>query len=295
MLDIVIVNYKAKFFLTKCLNSLVPALKNLDYILYIVENGSGDNLKDLQKIIPFNLIDSKTNLGFAKANNIALKKCKSKYILLLNPDTIVTEDCIKGMLTYMQDNNEVGLSTCYLQLKKTKKLDPASHRGFPTAWNSFTYYSGLSKLFPKSKVFSGYQMTYKDIKKVHSIDSPSGAFFLTTKKVLDKVGILDEQFFMYAEDIDLAKRIKNADYKVMFNPNYRAYHYKGISSGIKKDTQKSSKSTSKEKAKMTTSFYDTMALFYKKHYDKENNKLLNFLVYKAINFKKQIALKKLTV
>lgn len=302
-LSVVIINYKSKDFLKKCLKSLKESEEELKkrkytYEVIVVENGSGDNLKPLKKqkgLAKFKLIESKKNLGFSKGNNLGIKESVGRYVLLLNPDTVLEPNTLAGMIKFMDENPDVGLSTCYVELVKTGEIDWASHRGFPTPWASFTYYSKLSKIFPKSKLFGQYHQTWKDLKTIHEIDSPVGAFYMLRRRVLDQVGLLDEDYFMYAEDLDLAYRIKKAGYKVMYNPTYKIYHYKGISSGIKNATAKVSKNTLESRKKITTYFYDTMTLFYKKHYAKKYPFILNWLVYLGIYLKKQISLKTLKV
>ncbi len=302
-LSVVILNYKSKDFLKKCLTSLEKACKHLKkngftYEVIVVENASGDDLKPLKKqkkLVTFKLIENKKNLGFSKGNNIGIKASKGRYVLLLNPDTVVEENTLTGMIKFMDNNPNVGLSTCYVELVKTGEIDWASHRGFPTPWASFTYYSKLSKIFPKTKLFGQYHQTWKDLNTIHEIDSPVGAFYLIRRRVLNQVGLLDEDYFMYAEDLDLAFRIKKAGYKVMYNPKFKIYHYKGVSSGIKKHTLKDSKNTLKNRKIITSYFYDTMIIFYKKHYAKKYPFFINWLVYFGIFLKKQISLRTLKV
>jgi len=305
-LYIVIVNFKSKEYLKKCLDSLIPATKynkskGLNTEVVIIENGSGEkeNLVSLNTKYSFTFINSDNNLGFSAGNNLGLNYIKKKndydYVLLLNPDTIVEENALFGMVAYMEQHKKVGLSTCYVEMVAEKGIDKASHRGFPTPWASFCYYSKISKLLPNIKLFSGYHMTYKDMSTVHEIDSPVGAFFLLSKDCFDKVGLLDEDYFMYGEDLDYAYRVKEYGYKVIYNPNFSIYHYKGVSSGIKKHSSHISKNNLETKIKVTKSFYETMKIFYSKHYAEKYPKLITWLVYKGIDFKMKKSVKNLKV
>lgn len=289
-LSIIIVNYNTFDFLTHCLDTIENSKGRFKKEIIIVDNASSDKstqminkwLSENQKLkkLPIKLIANQKNLGFAKACNQAIKIAKGKYILFLNPDTSIEEDTLTEMLKFMDKDPNIAVSTCKVELPN-EEIDWASHRGFPTPWASFTYFTRLNKLFPKSKVFGGYHLEYKNLNKPHEIDSPCGAFYLVRKVILNKVGSFDEDYFMYAEDLDLSYRIKKAGFKIFYNPKAKIIHHKGAASGmhkIKSNTEK------KVQIKVVRSFYDTMKIFYQKHYDTKYPKFVKFLVFLGIDF-----------
>jgi len=281
-ISIVIVNYKTKDLTLQTLNSVFkaePPKGKMEVIL--VDNASEDGTPAIvgKKYSQVKIIKSPDNLGFAGGNNLGLRQAKGRYILLLNSDTIINKNTLTTMVKFMDANPQAGLSTCRIDLLNGK-IDPASHRGFPTPWAALTYFSGLEKLFPHSKIFSQYHQGWKDLTKVHEIDSPVGAFFFLRKKALDQVGLLDEQFFMYGEDIDLAFRIKKAGWKVMYVPLTNITHLKGASGLNKKST--------KQRLTTTESFFSAMKIFYKKHYQKKYFFLFRLLMFLGIDLIKQL-------
>jgi len=284
-LSIVILNYNSGNFLTECLRSLEKGV-NLD--IWIVDNGSTDESISLaRKNFPgIHYILGKENLGFSKGNNLALRKIRNEYILMLNPDTEVFPDTLNYMTAFMQNNQDVGAATCKVELSNGK-LDPASHRGFPTPLASFLYY------FLKND--SLYHLSSRDMRKDHEVDAISGSFFLTRKSVLDKVGLFDEDYFMYAEDLDLCFRIKKAGYKIMYIPEVKIIHHKGVASGLKSHSQKITTATYDSRLKAFNAFYETMKIFYKKNLEKSYPFFINWLVYLAIDLKWFLAKGKLQV
>src|SRR3989344_3898107 len=274
-LSIVILNYNSGNFLTECLRSLEKGV-NLD--IWIVDNGSTDESISLaRKNFPgIHYILGKENLGFSKGNILALRKIRNEYILMLNPDTEVFPDTLNYMTAFMQNNQDVGAATCKVELSNGK-LDPASHRGFPTPLASFLYY------FLKND--SLYHLSSRDMRKDHEVDAISGSFFLTRKSVLDKVGLFDEDYFMYAEDLDLCFRIKKAGYKIMYIPAVKIIHHKGVASGLKSHSQKITTATYDSRLKAFNAFYETMKIFYKKNLEKSYPFFINWLVYLAIDLK----------
>jgi GT2 family glycosyltransferase len=284
-LSIIIVNYNTRKLLENCLNSLFDhckkELENGEYEVIIVDNGSSDGSNNLIQSSKFRVqsfikwIQNKANLGFSSANNIGIKQAKGDLILLLNSDTVIKSGSIQGMVSFM--NNlpaEKGASTCKILLENGG-LDPACHRGFPTPWNAFCYFVKLEALFPEFSIFSGYHQYFKNLKTIHEVDAISGAFFMTSKNVIEKVGALDEDYFMYGEDLDWCYRIKQAGYTVWYNPDFQITHFKkksgrdSVSSEVKKTTQKH--------------FWKTMQIFYEKHYLKKYPKIINLVVLKFLN------------
>jgi GT2 family glycosyltransferase len=235
--------------------------------MIVVDNGSTDGSGGMFKTFKgITLILNKKNVGFAKANNKGIKIAKGKYILLLNSDTEVRQDSIQTMLRFMDGHPKAGAATCRLDLV-SGEMDPACHRGFPTPWAAFTYMTGLEKLFPATRVFGRYHMGYKDMTVPHQVDCISGAFFLARRETISEVGLLDEDFFMYAEDIDWAYRFKQKGWEVWFNPQASVLHKK----------KKSGRSNELRSRAVTTEiyFHTYNWLFFKKHYAKKYGPLVS--------------------
>lgn len=296
-LSIIIVNYKTKDLTLQTLQSVFAAdqpKNKLEVIL--IDNASEDETpQSVKKLFPHvKLILSQSNLGFAGGNNLGLRQAKGRYVLLLNSDTLITKDTLVKMVDFMDKNPQVGLATCRVELANGQ-IDPASHRGFPTPWAAIAYYSGLEKLFPKSKLFGQYHQGWKDLTITHEIDAPVGAFFMLNKRALDQVGLLDETFFMYGEDLDLAYRIKKANWQIMWTPITKIIHLKGAS-GLKKEVNNQlTEEAKKQRMKTTESFFDTMKIFYQKHYRKKYFFLWRWLVFGGIFFVKKIRLIKIRI
>ncbi len=289
-LSIIIVNYKTLDLTLQTIKSIYQAQKPKGkFEVILIDNHSEDDTpQTVRKKFPtVKVIELPKNLGFAGGNNPGLRKAKGRYQLLLNSDTIIEKDTLVKMIKFMDDNPDVGLSTCRVNLVN-KKIDPASHRGFPTPWASLTYYLGLEKLFPKSKIFSQYHQGWKSLGSTHEIDTPVGAFFMLRKKTLNQVGLLDENFFMYGEDIDLAFRIKKAGWKIMYTPITKITHLKGASGLNKKEKNKLTLKAKKQRIKTTKEFFKAQKIFYQKHYQKKYIFPLNWLVYLGIDFFKTI-------
>ena len=277
-LSIVIVNYNVKYFLEQCLISVQKACKGISSEIFVVDNNSVDgSVKMLrEKFKDVILIANTDNKGFSKANNQAIRKSKGEYVLLLNPDTIVEDDTFRKVVLFMDEHPDGG-GLGVKMIDGNGKYLPESKRGFPSPEASFYKIFGLSKLFPKSKMFSKYHLGYLDKEKTYSVDVLAGAFMLLRKSVLDKIGLLDESFFMYGEDIDLSYRIVKAGYKNYYYPETRIIHYKG-------------ESTKKSSVNYVVIFYKAMVIFAKKHLSKKNAKLFSFLINIAIYFRAFLAI-----
>lgn len=269
-LSVIIVNYNVKHFVEQCLHSVFNASKNLKVEVFLVDNNSVDgSVAFVQSKFPqVKLIANKTNTGFAVANNHAIRESSGKYILLLNPDTVVQEDTFEKTLKFMNEHPDAGGLGIKMVDGKGNFL-PESKRGLPTPSVAFYKIFGLSKLFPGSKKFGQYHLTYLDKNKDHIVDVLSGAFMLLRKEALDKVGLLDETFFMYGEDIDLSYRITQQGYKNYYFSGSSIIHYKG-------------ESTKKSSVNYVFVFYKAMAIFAKKHFTSGNAKMFGFLIHLAI-------------
>lgn len=288
-LSIIIVSYNTKDLLIDCLESIATTVKKNSYEIVVVDNastdGTGEAVKNSKlKVKNLELIANKENKGFSTANNQGINVSNGEYILFLNPDMIMYENTIDGMVSYMDEHKEVGAATCFLELTDGT-LDDATHRGFPTPWNSFTHFSGLSKVFKKSKKLSGYSLGHEDLTKTHEIDALAGAFMLVPRSAGDEVDWWDEDYFWYGEDIDFCYKLKLAGWKIMFVPKYRALHYKGASGGIKKSSQTVTVASSSTKKKAQQARFDAMRIFYKKHYMKKYPRIVSSLVLFGIDAK----------
>ncbi|KKS65397.1 MAG: Glycosyl transferase family 2 [Candidatus Daviesbacteria bacterium GW2011_GWA2_42_7] len=287
-LSIVLVNYNAGDFLVECLRFVYVVEDELDLDVWVVDNASEDDSIKLakQEFPQVHYIENKDNRGFGAANNQALKQIKNEYILILNPDTEVEKNTLSFMVDFMEKYLDVGAATCRA-LKSDGELDWAYHRGFPTPWASFLYY------FLKDDRL--YHLKDRDMSKAHEVDAISGSFFLTRKSVLDKVGLFDEDYWMYAEDLDLSFRIKRAGLKVMYVPDVQVVHLKGVSSGLKEHSQDISTATKASKLRAFDAFYETMNIFYRKNLASSYPFFINWAVYLAINLKWAMAKRKMSV
>ena len=277
-LSIIIVNYNVKYFLEQCLHSVRKAIKGLDVEVFVVDNNSVDGSIEmlLNKFPEVQTIANKDNVGFSTANNQGIKIAKGQYVLLLNPDTIVEEDTFSKIVQFMDNHEEAGGLGVKMVDGKGNFL-PESKRGLPTPSVAFYKIFGLSRLFPKSKIFGKYHLGYLNKEETHEIDILSGAFMLIRKSVLDKIGLLDETFFMYGEDIDLSYRIIKAGYKNYYFPKTRIIHYKG-------------ESTKKSSVNYVVVFYRAMAIFAKKHFSAKNARLFSLLINLAVYFRAFLAI-----
>lgn len=252
-LVIVIVSYNVKRYVEQCLISLYRALENVDAEIYVVDNHSKDNSVEFlrKRFSRVNFVRSIHNLGFARANNIAIRQSESEYVLLLNPDTFVGEHVIEEALNFLDTHPRVGaLGARMLRTNGTNAME--SRRGLPSPIVSLYKMTGLCKHFPNSRRFGQYYMGYLPWDEPAKIEVISGAFMMVRRPVLEEVGLLDEDYFMYGEDIDLSYRILKAGYENWYLP-VSILHYKGES------TQKSS-------FRYVHVFYDAMLIFFSKHY-----------------------------
>lgn len=296
-LSIIILSFNTETTTENCLVSLVKNLSKSESLLaeiLIVDNASSDGSVDMIKKfakqyqnshIEIVTVFNKKNKGFGGGNNQAIKLARGKYVLFLNSDTIIDRVNFKKVTEYMSQDSQTGALTVKVLLPNGK-IDPASHRGFPTIWNSFTYFLKFEKISHKipflNRIFGGYHLTHLNLAHEHEIDSPTGAFYLVKKEVLQKVGGFDDHlFFMYGEDLDLSYRIKNAGYKIIYYPYFTVIHLK-YKSGIKLTNPVIQQNTKNY-------FYDSMKNFYFKHYSKKHSRFVNQLVYLFINIKKRIS------
>ncbi|MFH0773202.1 MAG: glycosyltransferase family 2 protein [bacterium] len=290
-LSVIIVSYNTKDLTLECVTKLKKALSCSSFLseIIIIDNnsydGSVEQLKKLANGVDIKVFFNTENSGFSKSNNLGLAHAEGRYVLYINSDVLVPEEpFLDALVKQMDDNPLYGALTVRVNLS-SGAIDPASHRGFPTVWRSFCYYSGLERLTKKipllNRLFGGYHLTYLPLTKKHEIDTPTGAFFLAKKDILDTLRGFDEDFFMYGEDIDLSFRIKRLGYMIIYDPFYTVLHLKN-QSGIKR------KNNAIVQKKTRNYFYESMAIFYKKHYEKNYPKWISTLVNVVINRKKTI-------
>lgn len=270
-LSIIIVNYNVKYFLEQCLCSVRAAVSGLEAEVFVVDNHSTDgSVAYLRPRFPeVVFIENSDNPGFAKANNQAIRQCTGEYVLLLNPDTVIGEESIRSLCFFLDEHPEAG-GVGVKMLDGHGVFLPESKRSFPSPWVSFCKIFGLSKLRTNSRIFARYSLPYLDADKQHSVEVLAGAFMMLRHEALDKIGLLDEDFFMYGEDIDLSYRIVQAGYKNYYLPE-RILHYKG-------------ESTKQGDAKYVKAFYGAMLIFYRKYYP-QSGWLMRFFISLAVLLK----------
>lgn len=282
-LEIIIVSYNSEFWLKKTLTTLYEEYIDSTHTIVqvtVVDNGStDDSVQMLKKHFPQvrRLIISR-NMGFGYANNQAIAQSKAPFVMLLNSDMELTADSrLDTLLTFMKDNPKVGIITPRVQFTNGS-LDPACHRGEPTLWSSFTYFTRLEKFFGSTKLFGQYHQGYKNLDTIHTVDACSGAAMIIRRKALDSVGLFDERFFMYAEDLDLCKRFREHQYLIVYHPGASIIHHK-YKSGIGGTSKIIARSTRKH-------FYDTMLQYFDKHYRHRYPEFVRSVVKGIITLKK---------
>lgn len=285
--SIIIPSFNTKKLLDNSLQSIKEhGSKKFNREVVVVDNASYDGSPELveEKYKGVVLIKNKKNLGFAKACNLGLKKAKGNYIIFLNSDTIVKNKAFDIMMEYAKNNPDVGVISGKLILRDGS-IDPDTHRGFPTPWSSLTFFLGLERLFPNSWLFAQYHQGYKNISTIHEIDAGAGALLLIPRKILERVNGWDENYFFYGEDIDLCYRIKQLGLKVMFHPETNVIHYKGASSGLRKESKDIAKPSRENLLKVTKGSINAWKVFYKKFYKNRYPGWVTFLVLAGIETK----------
>ena len=253
-LSVAIVNYNTKEELNNCLISIFNSKQDTKFSVFVVDNNSNDGSANyVESVFPqVSLIKNNQNLGFARANNQVLANIQSEFVLLLNPDTIVYDHVFDLTIEFLRNTQEAGMVTCKL-LKPDQKLDLACRRSFPSVFDGFCRAVGLSRLFPKSRIFARYNMTYLDENETNEVDAVNGAFMMIKKQALNEVGLFDENYFMYMEDLDLCFRFRRKGWKIFYFPKTKVLHLKG-------------KSGKKDSERMILEFFRSMELFCNKNY-----------------------------
>ncbi|MGM1050169.1 MAG: glycosyltransferase family 2 protein [Bacillota bacterium] len=277
-ISVLIVNYNTCQLTVDCLHSVFASKTEYNFEVIVIDNHSKDkSVETILELFPqVTLIVNSDNNGFAKANNQGMDIAQGRYILLLNSDTVVLEDTLDIMITFMDKNPITGASGCKVLLPDGS-LDKACKRGFPTPSASFYYAFGLSKLFPDKPRYNQYQLGYLDPDQEYPVDCLVGAFMMVRRETIEQVGGLDEEFFMYGEDIDWCYRIKEAGWGIHYYPLTHIIHFKGGSAR-------------RRPVKIIYEFHRAMILFHRKHYRERYNIFVNGTVYAGIGLKLIFAL-----
>lgn len=271
-LSVILVLYNARDVIEVTLDALYASKVDFDYEVIIVDNNSPDDsvqiikdkyLSDPAVAAKTKLIFNSENFGFGIGNNIGMKQATGDYILLLNTDTKISPENLQVMVDFISKRPDIGAATCKL-IKADGQIDPASRRSEPNLVRSFFRLFGFQSLFPK--VFGGYNLLNKDPNISSELESCSGAYFLMSREAYEKTGGFDERFFMYGEDLDLCRSIRESGLKIWWHPETTCVHYRGQSS--KKTPQKT-----------LFAFYDAMWIYYKKWYSKKYFHLLDPVVF----------------
>ncbi|KKS17305.1 MAG: Glycosyl transferase family 2 [candidate division WWE3 bacterium GW2011_GWA1_41_8] len=275
-LSIVIINYNTRDLLQKCLVNLLSIYPEKEII--VVDNGSSDGSAEMVRN-EFNevLLIETTNNGLAAGSNLGLERSRGDYVLYMGTDAYPTSETVSGMIEYMEENNNVGISTAKLVLRDGT-VDMDAHRGFPTPWAAFTHFTKINKIFPDSRFFNRYFLGGLDMKQPHEIDLCIAHFMFIRRVVFDRIGKWDEQFFLYGEDVDFCYRTKEAGFKIMYLPQFSVLHYKGVTVGIRKQTTDISTASQETRKKMKKETTRAMRLFYDKHYKNKYPKWLTGIV-----------------
>jgi O-antigen biosynthesis protein len=273
-LSVIIVNYNVGHFLEQCLISVIEASENIECEIFVVDNNSTDGSCSMvtSRFPEVKLLRNKINTGFSAANNQA----SGRFILLLNPDTVVKEDTFRKCINFMNEHPDAGAIGVQMIDGKGRLL-PESKRALPDPKTAFFKIIGLSRIFPKSPVFNKYYLAHLDSSKTSRADVISGAFIFLNREALDKIGLLDEKFFMYGEDIDLCYRLLKAGYNNYYFPETQIIHFKG-------------KSTSRNNFTDILHFYKAMRIYVKKRSEEGNFNLWYFFIIPAIYLREGLAL-----
>lgn len=271
--SILILNYNTCRLTMDCIRSVYESDTSFSYEIILIDNNShDDSVEKISREFPgVTLIANKENVGFARGNNQGMEVASGRYVLLLNSDTVIRRDTLETMVSFMDTRPDLGASGCKVILPDGS-LDKACKRGFPTPAASFYYAFGFSRLFPDKPRFNGYQLGYLSPDEAYPVDCLVGAFMLVRRETIDRVGGLDETFFMYGEDLDWCYRIKEAGWGIYYYPQTSIIHLKGGSAR-------------RRPFKIVYEFHRAMILFHRKHYSRQYSSIINGTVYAGVAVK----------
>jgi GT2 family glycosyltransferase len=277
-LVVIIVNYNSCELLRGCLASISASDEDIGYEVHVVDNQSSDDSCEMvRREFPwFRLVVADANLGFARANNLVLRSTDSDFVLLLNPDTVISGGVFSKCVRFLQDHSDVGMMTCKL-VTGDGTLDLACRRSFPSVFDGLCRATGLSSAFPRSRVLARYNLTYLDEHQAAEVDAINGAFMMVRREAIRQVGILDEDYFMYGEDLDWSFRFKKAGWKVAYVPECTVLHFKGGTSDKVSD-------------RMIREFFRSMRLFVIKCYGPEQPRMSTWVTLLGVRLWMQLTI-----
>ncbi len=293
-LSVIVVSYNTRQLLDDCLASLyaaVPPTGGMEVI--VVDNASADGSVGMvaEKYPLATVIACDANLGFSAANNRGSAVAGGDYLLFLNSDTVVGENALIAPLTYLKSRPQVGALTVRLVYPNGER-DPDNHRGFPTPWNALCHFTGLSRLFPRSPRFNGYFRSYEDFSEIHAVPVIAGSYMLMPRSLHRQLGGWDETYFFYGEDIDYCYRIHEAGYEIIYFPLVEVLHYKGASSGLRKESADIARPPKETRVRVARESVRAMQLFYRKFYSDKYPRLVTALVLAGIRLRGRLRIVK---
>lgn len=274
-ISFVIVSLNTRDYLFGCLKSLIDSIKDsLEYEIIVVDNGSSDStqellLKDFPQV---NMIQNNSNLGYTKAMNMGLTLSQGDFLVQLNPDVLIYPETFQKIVTFLIQNTNVGICTPKV-VNSDDSLQKQCHRSFARPWDVITYFLGLDRLFPRSKLFGRYLLTYLPEDAISDVDAVSGSCMVIRKEVIRDIGILDERFFAYQEDTDFCYRANKAQWRVVYFPNAMVKHFGGKGGSLD------------QPFKAIFAWHKSYYLYYKKHLAGEYFFLINWFMYFAMGIK----------
>jgi len=267
-LSVIVVSYNTRQLLDDCLHSLYSAdAPSGGLEIIVVDNASADGSGDMvrRKYPQARLIASPDNRGYSAANNLGSAAAKGEFLLFLNSDTVISQRALTEPLAYMRAHPQTGALTVRL-VYPTGERDPDNHRGFPTPWNAFCHFTLLSRLFPHSPRFNGYFRTYEDFSQIHPVPVIAGSYMMMPRALDRLLGGWDETYFFYGEDIDYCYRIHEAGCQIIYYPLVEVLHYKGASSGLRKESADIARPPKETRVKVARESVRAMRVFYRKFY-----------------------------
>ena len=283
-LSVIIVNYNTRDLLDACLASVVAAQRPFHGIqIIVVDNASSDgSVAMVQAKYPeVCLLALDDNLGFAAANNRGAAMAQGHTLLFLNSDIVVSRQALIEPFHYLQSHPEVGAITVKL-IYPDGQRDPDNHRGFPTPWNALCHFTGLGRLLPHKPQFNGYFQSYADFNQTHGVEVIAGSFMMMPAALFQQLGGWDETYFFYGEDIDFCYRIHQAGHQIIYYPHVTVLHYKGASSGLRKESAGIARPPKSTRIKVAKESVRAMKIFYRKFYRRQYSPLITALVLAGI-------------